>query len=110
MVKQHKPTDERRAMVRTMSAGGTPQEDIAKVLGIDAKTLRKHYREELDLAAIKANAAVAQSLFKKATGDGKGAVTAAIFWMKTRAGWQDKQLHEHTGQISVTIAPEDERL
>jgi hypothetical protein len=31
----------------------------ARVVGVDAKTLRKHYREELDLGETKANAQVA---------------------------------------------------
>jgi hypothetical protein len=65
------------------------------VVGIDAKTLRKHYREELDTGHIKATAKVAESLFRKATGEGAQSVTAAIFWLKTRGGWRETpQSHE----------------
>ena len=39
-------------------------------IGIDPKTLRKHYRQELDHGHIKANAKVAENLYRKATGDG----------------------------------------
>jgi hypothetical protein len=39
--------------------------DIARVVGIDPKTLRKHYREELDTGAIKATAKVAGSCSAK---------------------------------------------
>ena len=35
---------------------------------------------------------VAESLFRKATGDGSQAVTAAIFWLKTRARWKEPTL------------------
>jgi hypothetical protein len=72
---------------------------IARVVGIDAKTLRKHYREELDTGQIKATAKVAESLFRKATSDGSQSVTAAIFWLKTRGGWRETpQSH----QLAVT--------
>ena len=34
------------------------------------KTRRKHYRDELDTGQVKASAKVAESLFRKAVGDG----------------------------------------
>ena len=34
-----------------MAAYGVPEADIARVIGIDPKTLRKHYRGELDIGA-----------------------------------------------------------
>ncbi|WP_244408254.1 hypothetical protein [Roseomonas fluvialis] len=71
-----------------MAGFGVPHTDIATFLGIDAKTLRKHFREELDRGTTEANAKVAQSLFQMAT-QGKN-VAAAIFWMKARAGWREK--------------------
>ncbi len=77
-----------------MAGYGVPEYDIARVLGIDPKTLRKHYRDELDTGHVKANAKVAESLFRKATGDGRQSVTAAIFWLKTRAGWKETSVHE----------------
>ncbi len=89
------PTDERRRVVRALSGLGLPQDDIATHLGIDPKTLRKHFRTELDLGAIEATAKVAQSLFRMAT-DGNN-VGAAIFWMKARAGWREVNRQEHTG-------------
>jgi hypothetical protein len=65
------------------------------VVGIDPKTLRKHYRDEIDLGATKATAKVAEFLFRKATTEGPQCVTAAIFWMKTRGGWREApQTHE----------------
>ncbi|CAM5658024.1 hypothetical protein MAUB1S_11454 [Mycolicibacterium aubagnense] len=75
-------------MVEAMAAVIT-QGEIAIILGVDEKTLRKHYREELDRALSKANAKVGANLFKIATGTGREAVTAAIFWLKTRAGWSE---------------------
>ena len=89
----HKPTDAQRQLVQLHSTIGTPQDTIANILGIDAKTLRKHYRDELDQAMARANAAVGGALFNKAKA---GDTTAMIFWMKTRAGWREKQEIDHT--------------
>jgi DNA-binding XRE family transcriptional regulator len=76
------PTDDDRTKVSRMSSMGVTQEQIAKVFGISPKTLRKHYRQELDASAIEANFQVAETLFKMAT---SGTNTAAsIFWVKTR--------------------------
>lgn len=83
----HVPTDKSRKKVEQMAAVGVPQEDISKVIGIDSKTLRKYYREELDTSLIKANAQVGGALFEKAR---KGDTSAMIWWEKTRAGKSDK--------------------
>ena len=82
-----------RQTVQLHTTVGTPQETIAQILGIDAKTLRKHYRDELDLSRAKANATIGGALFNKAKG---GDTAAMIFWMKTQAGWREKQEFDHT--------------
>lgn len=86
-MKVHEPTEKDRKTVETMASHGITEIDIAKVIGISDVTLRKWYRQELDTAHIKANSAVAGSLFEKAMGTGSGAVTACIFWLKCRAKW-----------------------
>ena len=83
------PTEKQRRTVRAMSGYGIPQTDIATILEIDAKTLRKHFRRELDRGSIEATTKVAQTLFSMATSGQNTA--AAIFWMKARAGWREKQ-------------------
>ena len=97
-----KPTDEERALVEQMCSVGIPQESICLVIrdGIDDKTLRKHFRRELDTAAIKANAAVAGALYKSAL---EGSTQAAIWWTKTRMKWSDKQEVQHSGNAVWTI-------
>ena len=80
-----------------MAAYGVPESDIARVIDVDPKTLRKHYRDELDTGHIKANSRVAESLYRKATGEGPQSVTAAIFWLKTRANWKESSVHELSG-------------
>jgi len=82
------PTGEQRRLVKSLVACGIRQEEIARVIGIRSpKTLRKHFREELDRGAPEANYNVAQSLYQKATA---GDTEAAKFWLKCRAGWKDR--------------------
>jgi hypothetical protein len=103
------PTDEQRRTVRALSGYGVPQEGIAIHIGIDAKTLRKHFRDDLDRGSVEATAKVAQSLFHLATIDKN--VTAAIFWMKARAGWREKQEIQFSNRSLEQLSDADlERL
>ena len=95
------PSDEQRRMVKVMSGFGIPQTDIASQVGIDTKTLRKHFREELDWGMTEANMRVAQSLFSMATTG--GSVAAAIFWMKAHAGWREKHPEEPAEEEKTTV-------
>jgi len=101
----HTPDPVGRRQVEALAGYGVPEADIAGMIGIDPKTLRKHYRDELDHGHVKANAKVAENLFRKATGEGREAVTAAIFWLKARAGWKETSIRELTGkdQEPVTV-------
>ncbi len=81
-------TAKMRKMVKAMASLGCRHEDIARMMEMTPKTLRKHFRSELDTGAIEANNKVVQSLFEMAT-TGKNP-TAAIFWAKTRCGWRER--------------------
>ncbi|MGK7871199.1 hypothetical protein [Falsiroseomonas sp. E2-1-a20] len=83
-----RPTEEQHRSVRAMAGYGVPHADIATMLDIDAKTLRKHFRRDPDRGSIEATTKVAQTLFGMATSGHNTA--AAIFWMKARAGWREK--------------------
>jgi hypothetical protein len=90
-----------------MSAYGIGQEEIATVIGLrSVKTLRRHFRQELDRGAIGANAQVAQTLYKMATSGNSPAAT--IFWLKARAGWRDGQEFDQRPQAAppFLVAPE----
>lgn len=99
----YKPTDEHRKMVEGMASVGINHDDICNVLDISKPTLRKHFREELDKAYVKANAKVAANLFRQATKDDFKAITAAIFWSKTRMGWKEPVHMEHSGSLNVNL-------
>jgi hypothetical protein len=106
----HKPDPAERKQVETLAAYGIPEEDISRVVGIDPKTLRKHYRDELDLGTTKANAQVAGFLFNSAR---NGNVSAQIFWLKTRARWREVPMElKHSGSIQCKDLSElsDEEL
>lgn len=89
----HEPTDATRQTVQLHATVGTAQPIIADILGIDAKTLRKYYREELDQSLAKANATIGGQLFNKAKG---GDTAAMIFWMKTQAKWKETSVVDNT--------------
>lgn len=77
-----------------MCAYGVPQEDIASVVGCNHETLRKYYREELDVSTAKANSKIAEKLYQKAM---QGDTACMIFWLKTRARWSETVKQELSG-------------
>ncbi len=99
----HRPEPADRRQVEALAGYGVPEDEIAGVVGIDPKTLRKHYRHQLDHGHTKANARVAENLYRRATGEGREAVTAAIFWLKTRAGWKETSIRELSGKNDEPI-------
>ena len=76
-----------RQKVRYLSGLGIPQDDIAKIVECSPKTLRKHFRRELDCGAAEGIATVAGYLFASARA---GSVAAQIFFMKSRAAGKRK--------------------
>ena len=96
------PNEKDRATVEAMVSYGIPHEDIAAVLGIDDKTMRKYYRTEIDTATAKANSQVAQRLYKKCMGDDTQSI---IFWLKTRAKWAETTKHEGPDGKALQFAP-----
>lgn len=92
--KAHKPTDETRKMVESTSGLGLPHEQIAILVGIDDKTLRKYYRAELDMGKAKANGQIAKTLYSKALA---GDTTSLIWWTKSQMRWSETVKNEVTG-------------
>src|SRR5690625_118961 len=99
----HEPTRATRELVQLHTMVGTRQEAIASIIGIDPKTLRKHYRDELDQSKAKANATIGGALFNKAK---SGDTAAMIFWMKTQAGWRETTAIDHSSSDG-SMSPKD---
>jgi hypothetical protein len=85
----HVATKETQDMVESLSGFGIPQDEIARLIGIDPKTLRLHYAEQVELGGIKATAKVAQNLFAMACKPTREGLQAAIFWLRVRAHWSE---------------------
>ena len=98
----HEPTDESRKMVESTSGLGLPHEQIAILVGIDDKTLRKYYRTELDMGKAKANGQIAKTLFSKAVA---GDTTSLIWWTKSQMRWSETVKQEVTGADGAAIVP-----
>ena len=95
------PNEEDRKVVWRSAAYGMTQAQIANRLGISTTTLRNYYRRELDTAAMEWIDDVATTLVTQAK---EGSVPAGIFLLKTRAGWKETQVNEHTGKDGGPIA------
>lgn len=104
-MQKHQPGEESRRRVRDLVVAGSTQPMIAKVLGIAEKTLRLHYREELDTALEDAIGKVSGTLLRKAL---DGDTASMIFFLKVRGkdkGWSERL--EHTGKDGGSIKTED---
>ena len=100
----HQPTEKTRAEIIALRSYGVPIKEVAAYIGIDDKTLYKYYRAELEQSAMKANANVGKFLYQAASGQAlttgatySDCVRAAMFWAKTRMGWKETNVQEHTG-------------
>ena len=100
-------TDEDAKTVEALAIAGVKQSLIADIVKISEPTLRKNFRKELDTSKARANAIISQALFKKAK---DGNVVAQIFWLKTQAGWKEKNYHELTGKDGDKLFDEPKQL
>ena len=83
-----KATREQRKLVKSLAALGLPQDQIATTVGLrSAKTLRKHFRQEITLGTSEANAAVARVAYEMAI-SGKWPVMTR-YWMSVVAASPD---------------------
>lgn len=83
----YQPTDKDRRIAEALAGWGIPQERIARVIGVDPKTLRKHFCDELEMGSSKLEAQLAQNLLRIAQGPDRQALIATIFALKARFGW-----------------------
>ena len=94
-----KPTDEQRHMVKVMSRYGIRQEDIGIEVGLRSpKTLRKHFREELDIGRIEADIEVGKTLFKMAS---SGRRPSATFYYLNRQAARRARSSPRPGVVMV---------
>ncbi len=106
--KKLNPTELQRKQVEKLKLRGLTDREICEIVfaekPISIDTLRRHFKPELDRAAIFADAEVVSSLFIQAVGaptvyDHQGRVlrrevsrvpAVGIFWTKARLNWSDQ--------------------
>ena len=98
------------ARVEALSGFGLSPQEIAHVLDTDLELLKSSCSRELENGQIKANLRVAESLYRKAIGEGRESVTAAIFWLKTRARWKETASAVKGVDVQVSIISHEEAL
>lgn len=90
-----RPSPEQSKQVSKMAALGLKPKEIAIVLNINAKLLAQYYQYELKSAAIRTNVRVAKVALDMALSGQSETMTK--FWLKARAGWQERDVIEHEG-------------
>lgn len=106
------PTDEQREHVAKLAGLGLPHDQIRLLVknpdtgqAIGEKTLRRHFEVELVEGIAESSWKVADSLFKKAMGNGTQAVTAGIWWTKIRMGWKERVVVDVEVKSGVLVSP-----
>ena len=76
--------------MRNLVAGGVLQERIAGMLGITVKTLRRHFKDAIRIGQTRIDAISVNTLLAAMNAGGRDALTAAMWWQKSRMGWTEK--------------------
>ena len=96
------------AMVRLAALHGARQDVIARSVGIDPKTLRKYYREELTDGAQESLTRIAVGVGQMALRVGPGCapeeLRAAMFLLNTKGGYSRKTAPDDEGKAGVQIS------
>ena len=97
-----KPTPEQEKVCSLGVGFGLTHEQIGKLVGCNAKTLRKHFQHALETGRERLTMDIGSQLYKKAM---NGDTISAIFLAKTKGGFQEKVEHEGIpNQISVSFS------
>ncbi|MBY0401318.1 hypothetical protein K2X89_13550 [Myxococcota bacterium] len=107
-------TQQQRRIVAALAGFGAAPAEIGRLLGITQKRVMRDFEQEIDSASTEVNARVATALFHAAT---NGNVSAAIFWLRTRAGWDDSAVRRRSldegatppGERTPEVSPEATR-
>lgn len=93
--------------VACLSALGLDDEQIGAILGIEPKMLRMVFAPILQQASLIANAQVAKVALTQALAGDKDMVK---FWLRSRAGWRETTVVEHTGKVEHEVSDSRRKL
>ena len=108
-----KPTRDHRLAVQVMAGFGMRQDEIRRAVThlsgkpITEKTLRAHFREELDNGRAVVQLGVCTNLYQRMRRDVSGAV--AMFLGRSIVGLKETSIHELTGKDGGPIETADVR-
>jgi hypothetical protein len=105
------PTEQQRQNVEILVACGTPQMEIAKIIRhldgrpISDRTLRKHFRHEIDAGEVKLKLRISALLIATIEGrdppqgmrpivSDQGRGNLLQLFLKARMGWREREVHE----------------
>lgn len=89
------PSATQAAMVGKMRTLGMSPREIGMILNIEKSLVEFYYGYELKTASLRTNMSVAQVALKMALSGQDPDMTR--FWLKTRAGWKETEVHQHEG-------------
>lgn len=98
MANHKKPIDEK--LLEGLASIHCTDEEMAKMVGVSAKTLRKRYGHLIDEARVNGKVSLRRKAFKKAL-DGNGDSSCLIYLHKTYLGAPETINVNHTGSIEV---------
>jgi hypothetical protein len=103
-------------MVEYLHVGGYDEDKIAKIMGIAPKTLRKHYRDQLDVGKARIDALVMEAFITKMLGGEKPDWQKADrdllkYYTSRRMGWSESHPGEDGSvsqvSLSITMTPQE---
>lgn len=102
----HQPTDQQRRQVKALIAYGLTKGQIAEIIGITEKTLRKHYAHELRIGAAEAEAAMSNVIYQAGR---NGSWKAALEFLKRRAPdrWSERRVMTGEGGGPIEVETSD---
>lgn len=102
---EYEPTHEDRAFVENAAAVGIAHTVLSENFGIDPKTLRKHFRTELNSGMLKAHMQVGAGLFNMATKskDEKVRLEASKWYSARQMGWKETVAQEVKLDADLTV-------
>src|SRR4029077_15683771 len=99
MPAEYVATAEQRALLESAAAFGLTQAEIANELGIDEKTLRKHFRVYLSSGKFKLDMLAGRTVTElRRDKDARVRLDAAKYYTARRMGWKETNVNEQVGK------------
>lgn len=102
----YQPTDKDRQTVINAMVLGMDQDQTAKLLGITGKTLRAHFRDELNQGKNRRDTEVVGYLMERIR---SGCTASTIFYLKTQCRWKEASAFELSGPDGGAIEVSEAR-